>query len=284
MKARILAAGLLAVAMALSLVPAQTLASHDPGVPLLDTNAFQGNAWASWRISVPADSHIEIEGRGIAAADAAAANVGAWLLRADGSLYGSDLETWFSDQTIVHAQVLDPDHTLVDNVMGGLGGPFGTSLGFPGLPAGDWIVVVMANSDQAITGGELTVYATEGATIVSETGGAASFFVNAPSFIGTLNAEVSVLLGPQARVIIDAHQAESVGGRLFGLFATVGYGVCTISHTGPDGGGQGSAILNGGPAGTYDFSIDLCVDAGADLPALLFKPHTWVTGADVTLA
>jgi len=279
MNAKTLGAGLLALVLGLTVVPANA-AFYDPGVPLQDHNTFNATgAWRSWRVTVPADGHIEVEGDGNAAADASTASVGVWLLHSDGSLYGAGVITFLAGQTTAHVEV--QGSPLIDVRQGGLGGFFGGGIGFLGLAAGEWRVVAITTSDKAIAGGEIDLFATGGSVVSAKTAGSGAFVAQDVDFHGTLVAKVDVPLGPEVRAILDAHYPVSVGGSLFALYETISYGACLTHYSGPDGGStQPVVFVHGGPSGDYDFAIDQCFDGGA----AFFKSFTFVMGADVTLA
>lgn len=266
------------------LAPAGATAFHDPAVPLVEDDSFDGGAWVAYRVVVPAGSevHYDIE---TTMKDARRNATSAWLLKADGSVASYIVVTGFGAHRERHVE-LPGEGVIMTERSGGMKGPGGLGGGWRFNTPGEYILVHVATSDASVSS-RLRLYATDGVELLAKTTGQRTFVYADSDFRGTANVIVSEPciqnfspLCPNVKVLTQQALTESVTHRLFGSFQSVLTQVLVSGYEGPASSrsviGPNSTLFTNEPPGTYRFTVDAYV-ATHPLSALA------VWGADVEL-
>lgn len=184
--------------------------------------AFEGDAWASWRVTVPAHEEITFRVSG-QRQDSALTAFGIWTLDAEtrhlDSLFVAS--TMSKQRDARHIQILNEDTTLVSHQSGQQGGQWG---GWGQLqPLHDTLeldVVVLAGSDGHYQG-TFTFTATENVTVHGKPKGGAAELATERDFVGPVNLLLEDQLAGErvhTKIIQDAVLPIPVEDHLFGAF------------------------------------------------------------------
>lgn len=199
---------------------------RDPGDPHTSLREyevpFEGDAWASWRVSVPPNEEITFRVSG-ERQDSALTAFGIWTLDADtrhlDSLFVAS--TMSQNRDARHIQILNDETTLVSHQSGPQKGAWG---GWGQLqPLHNTLeldIVILAGSD-GFYHGNFTFTATENVTIHSEPRTGSAMLATERDFIGPINMILEDSFQGErvhTKIIQDAVLPIPVEARLFGAF------------------------------------------------------------------
>jgi hypothetical protein len=270
---RMRTAVLLVVAVSV-LAPVQARAFHDPPTPVLSTTTFANAGWAAYRISVPEGAQYGWEVSGDAQGRHFVGHL--QLIQADGSFSGTSLGGCRS----LNAYVLLDDEPFVAGDLACKGGVGGIAVDVSDATRGVYTLVAIGASEEPMPG-KITLYGSEGVTVLASASGDDAFLSLDADFEGTVNAGLDTP-GGGAQAMFLTGAAHTVTNSLYGAFWNLGFFLpAFMSVDGPDERGPAPTTFmqfSGSAAGDYTFKVDLKAEL-----APLVGSHVILIGADIAL-
>jgi hypothetical protein len=245
-----------------SIAPGTAEALGDPAGPLLSSHTLTGGGYHSARFTVP-NASTAVTQRIVTDSikDAQTYGYGGFILNGDGSFRSFWALTTFFPGATAHAEAPVVE-VAVDEAMALDRSVFANTLGAQStitLPAGEFIAVMAASSDDAL---DITMgfYGGPGVTVISTASGSNGFVLREPDFRGDVNVTAGASIA-HAKVIVNASTQHDAEGRLFGWFQAPSDGPVpsvAMGYDGPAGSEDGrlSYIFANDPPGPYRFRLD----------------------------